>query len=488
MAKRGKSLFDLTIDEFDSMIRGRGEKDEVERQYYGKRARLIPSYKKLDELSLASVFLAALPLIVEFRDIVFAEIKMNKSGYLKCYTEVSFPKTKNALAGVEKKKLLRVDGLLLQVVGKKIRDAAIFEFKMGSQKIESGQVNAYLQLAKELGIQRLVTISNQFVPSPTDYPIEVQEVKGVDLYHFSWRHIIALGSILLTDNEYNIEDPDQVKIMEEVMAFLRDPNVQAETFDTMGKGWVELTEGIVADRDFTKKNYPCINEAIRDWIEEEQDLALKMSDELGVRIECRSKGKQTIEQRIALEKNRIVQDQSLGSEFRFPNTVSPLWVTLNLGTRRLFCDVEVQVPPIAKSDIHKRSMIGKQLGFVIRQLDRTCRMRNESAFASIEPSLYLLVKVKGRKANPCKLFKEYEELLEESLNSEIVSVTVSYQIQMGGDVTKRRVFIANYEEHVRTFYAVIVQHLKNFVDSPPRMDVHTKGKNIEEDLTKSIVK
>ncbi|MFA5514238.1 MAG: hypothetical protein WDA17_04890 [Sphaerochaetaceae bacterium] len=477
MAKKMKRLLEMNIDEFEALLKP-AEKNE-HRKLFGARARLIPGYKKLDEMSLASIFLASLPMVKEFRELISKEIGMNRSGYLKAYTEVSFPEVKIYNENSPKKGPLRVDGLLLQVIGKQIRDATFFEMKMGSQEIYSEQIESYVELAKIVGVSRLVTISNQFVPSTSDFPIEVQNCKGVSLFHFSWRYIIALGSVLLTDNELNIEDPDQVLIMNEVMDFLRDPVAEAKTFDSMSKEWVEVTEGILADDNFGKRNISAITLAVQDWIQEEQDLALKMSDELGAMVDCNIRRYKTMSERIERETKEIIENYRLLSEFKFPNTISPLNVTLNLKSRRLFCDVEIKVPHIAKTEINKRSQIGKQLNFVKRQLD-ACRQKNESAFEKIEPNLYIIVKTKGRNVNPMGRFSDFDELIEESIGTEIISVQLSYQIQLGSIISKRKIFISEYEAHIRNFYGVVLQYLKNHQESPPKLVIKETGQ-IEED-------
>ena len=73
--------------------------------------------------------------------------------------------------------------------------------------------------------------------------------------------------------------------------------------------------------------------------------------------------------------------------------------------------------------------------------------------------------VKGKHLNPNHKYGEWEQLVEESVGKQIVSVRVTYQKLMDS-LTKRRIFISEYELAVRNFYAVIVQHLKNPSVSP----------------------
>lgn len=58
-------------------------------------ARLIPLWKTGDEMALTSIFLSAVRLVKEFRNIIFKQIKIPKSGKFYYLTEVSFPELSN---------------------------------------------------------------------------------------------------------------------------------------------------------------------------------------------------------------------------------------------------------------------------------------------------------------------------------------------------------------------------------------------------------
>ena len=456
MAGKHFELIGMSIKDFDDMLKVNNE----DREILFREAHLIPTYKKLDELSLASVFLSSLTMVEEFKNLYCKEIGLSRVGYLKAYTEVSFPRIKIYNEASIKKGPLRVDGLLLQVAGGKIKDAAIFEMKMGSQEVSSNQINTYLTLAKELKIPRLVSISNQFVPSPTDYPVEVQRINSVSLYHFSWRYILALGSILLTDNDLNISDPDQVRIMKEVMSFFKHPNAAVNTFDSMSKEWGDVIEGVRARKEFSRNN-PGLAAAAEDWVQEEQDLALKMSDELGLMVDCNKRQYKTMQERLEAEKKSIMEKGILDSQFRIKGAVSTLNILADLGTRRVICYVDVKVPQDKKS-------ASARLNWLKRQID-ACKIHDEKSFNSIESTLWLNAMVKGRMVNPKELYSSYEQLLGEAKNCDIKSVRVSYEKDLAARFSQCRKFIEEYERIVMTFYSVIVQNLKNWEESPPKM-------------------
>ena len=266
MAKKFE-LIGMPIAELEKAI-SRKDGDKNKANILARRANLIPVEKKLNEASLASVFLKSLTLIKEFRDLVSKEIGLSRAGTLYAYTEVSFPCSKISNPTNKKEGPLRADGLLLQVASGVVRDAAFFEFKMGKAELDDNQINAYLNLAKEQKVTKLVSVSNQFVPSLTDYLVSVTPVKGVQLFHFSWRHIITLGSILLTKNDTNITDPDQHAIMQEVMYFLRHPNAETFSFNSMSEGWPKFIKELGLGKQFLKDNKDVENAAL-DWIQEE---------------------------------------------------------------------------------------------------------------------------------------------------------------------------------------------------------------------------
>ena len=457
MAKNSLSLIGKSISEFNELIDFKSENREI----MVRPARLIPAQKKLDELSLASVFLASLTMITEFRDMIFKEIGISKIGYIKAYTEISFPKIKIYEDGIMKKGPLRIDGLILQVVSGKIKDAAFFEMKMGSQEVQSKQIGEYLSLAKEVGVTKLVSISNQFVSTPKDYPIPVDRVKGIDLFHFSWRYIMALGSVLLIDNDLNISDPDQVLIMNEVMEFFRNKNTAVNTFDSMSKEWSQVIDGVRAKNEFSKID-PILAVCAQDWLQEEQDLALKMSEELGLMVDCNKKRSQSMQERLDSDINDIIESGCLFSQFKIKGAVSPLEVIADLGYRKIICTVEVRVPLDKKS-------ASARLNWLNRQIE-SIRGKYEKTFLQIKSSLWLEAMVKGREKNKKKLYSNLEALYEESLQCDIRSVKISYEPELAGKFNQTKKFIEEYEKIVVTFYSVVVQNLKNWEEPAPKMN------------------
>ena len=227
-----------------------------------REARLIPILKPGDEMALTSVFLTSIRLIKEFRKMILSTSKITSNGKIFVYTEVIFPDSQDS----------RIDGLLLVVKGGMIKDAAIFEMKNNHNELEQDQIERYIKLARIFNIPNLITISNQFVSDPTQFPINIRIPKSVSTYHFSWSYLLTLAHILLFDNDTNIEDSDQVEIMQEVVHYFESPKSGVLGFNRMKPGWKEVIEKINSGTRL-KAIDSDVEQTIQSWQQEEKDMA-----------------------------------------------------------------------------------------------------------------------------------------------------------------------------------------------------------------------
>jgi len=104
-------------------------------------------------------------------------------------------------------------------------------------------MNAYLDLARDVGFDAVVSISNQYVSSSTEYPIEVdkRKLRRTSLHHWSWIDLLTTATV---QEEYRgIKDPDQAYILEELIRYLSDPRSGAVAFDGMGSDWTTVRDG-----------------------------------------------------------------------------------------------------------------------------------------------------------------------------------------------------------------------------------------------------
>jgi hypothetical protein len=231
-------IIGLSIDEFNDLVN-----TEDPQLINLQRTSLIPVLKTGDEGALASIFLSALRLIKEFREGIYQDIKLKSGGKYFYYREVDF-------LGKEKCSGNRIDGLILHVKRNEIVDAVIFEMKNSKNTLNKedniNQIKKYCEVAKEVGIKKIVTVSNDFVSSPSESPISIKknEKKGCELYHLSWTYIRTRAQLLLFKNSDNIKDEDQVEIMREVLNYIEDPKSGVLGFNQMKDGWKQVVNDI----------------------------------------------------------------------------------------------------------------------------------------------------------------------------------------------------------------------------------------------------
>lgn len=481
MAPKNK-LIDRDFSDFMESITDPDEKEpksdkKTKISVTGKRARLIPVYKSTkngNEMNLTSVFLSALVLVKEFREMFSKEIGLKRAGVLYAYTEVAFPKLKMYLQNKDKTKD-RIDGLLLVVISGKIKDAVIFEMKSHAHTLNKdiGQIERYIELAQELGIDKMVTVSNQFVTSPKYSPVAVKVPSKFNLYHFSWHYINTMGKILWEDNDFNIVDVDQRNIMYEVTEFFDYGDSGVKNFDQTSNTWKDAIEsfetGTVNPKD------PYYSDAVLSWIQEERDIALKLSQLLGYVVDTQKRSFSSLQERIDEETQVFLgQNHLLKSEFKIKNAVSKLTVEANANNKVVKASVIVQNPEGKK--------VTSQLNFVKKQLEGKCASSSPDKYKAMRSKLTLDVIFKGRAQDISINFAAFESSEFEVINiakekkTEIKQIRVSYVMNYGNDFTNRKKFITKYEDQILNFYHVIVQNLKNGEVPTPQI----KNPDIEE--------
>ena len=117
LKKELKKLVGLKKEEFDAFVESK--------QIQVQPARLIPTLKTGDEMALTSILLSTIRLVKEYRDGIFKELKLSRSGKAYYYTEACF-------AEIDKS---RIDGLIIIVIKGVIADAAFFRNEKQKQWI-----------------------------------------------------------------------------------------------------------------------------------------------------------------------------------------------------------------------------------------------------------------------------------------------------------------------------------------------------------------
>lgn len=415
-------------------------------QIITQNARLIPTLKTGDEGALASIFLTTLKLVKEYRDTLFKELKLSRGSNIFYFTEVAFP---------EVDKNSRCDGLIMIVSKGVIKEAIVFEMKNKNNSVDKVQVEKYMNLCKKIGVNKMATISNEFVADSTQSPVNVKSPKNFSLYHFSWTYLMTKGRLLLFKNENIIKDEDQIEIMREVLYYFESPVSGISGYTIMKPGWKELVEKI-KNRVPLKVSDPFIEEAIISWHEEEKDMALHLSQKLGVLVKSSSKGKDKVKE----DTRKIINDQSINGNLSIKNSVSDIKISVDFEIKSVSMTVKV-IPPLDKGTVARITWIGRQL--------EACKKKNEEVFSCIEKDILVEADVKYAKEHLRVKLSELDRLIEESKGKEITSFNIVLMSNFGAGFGSTKKFIVLIEKMLFDYYAGIVQYLTNWNRPAPRL-------------------
>ena len=421
-----KSVFDQYIADGDLKLR---------------EARLIPILKPGDEMALTSVFLSSIRLIKEFRKMILSSAKMTSSGKIHVYTEIIFPDNPDS----------RVDGLLLVERGGIIKDAAIFEMKNGHNDLEQTQIERYIQLSKIFSIPNLITISNQFVSDPTQFPMNnIRTPKSVSLYHFSWSYLLTLAHILLFDNDTNIEDSDQIEIMQEVLHYFESPKSGVLGFNQMKPGWKDVVEKINSGTRL-KANDSDVEETIQSWQQEEKDMALILSRKLGVFVNSgESKYKGNLKSRLDDDRKKLLNDNILTSILRVKNAVSPIEITAFFRKR----SIEISVSLSAPQDKATKG----QLSWLKRQLSN-CEKKDPQLYSRIGNEILIEITFRHKIKTERIPISNLDTIYNDIKDKEIKEYKIINIVDFGKRFASRSKFVDVIENMLVDFYRGIIQYL-----------------------------
>ena len=442
MDRKPVKIIGLKKDEFDGLVKNNS--------IQLRDARLIPSFKLGDEVGLASVLLSSVRMIREFRRMIISDIKMIRGGQFFAYSEVVFPQFKNC----------RIDGLALKVKGGIIKDAAIFEMKNGSNEINKEQIEKYIDLARSCSIPRIITVSNQFVSEPTQCPVDVRSIKSVELYHLSWSYILTLAHILLFDNDINIEDPDQVELMKEVVKYFEYDKSGICGFNQMKKGWKEIVERINLGSSIRLSD-PDLDEAVVSWQQEEKDLALILSRNLGVFVTSgETKYRGDLSSRIRDDKKELISNKILSSVHKVKNAASDIRIDAFFDKRIIEMSVTLKAPQDKK--------IRGQLSWIKNQLGN-CRKKNEKTFQKIQNEIIVDISLKNISKSERVTIENLDIIYGEIKEREIREFKVILIKDLGKKFSNCRKFVEIIEKMLIDYYSCVVQYLTKWEEPAPKI-------------------
>lgn len=304
-----------------------------------QRARLIPTSgingKNEAEQRATSALLAVVSIVPDFADALLRPLGSFRASTasIECFTEVEvkLPSGK-----------VRPDGLIVANYGKR-QWSALVEVKTGTANLKAEQLNAYLEAAREIEADIVISISNEIGIAGT-HPTEGLKVRSnsrIKVHHYSWTEI--LSDAVRCKVHAGVDDPEQAWILGELIRYLEHPASGVASIDDMGTSWVDIRDG--ARQGTLTSRSEGIDEVATKWDEVIRHLALHLSAETGAEVsQVLSRAHRDPRERLKALQRTLTDSGTLDAVIRIPNSAADLDVEADLRARQISVSATVLAP------------------------------------------------------------------------------------------------------------------------------------------------
>lgn len=411
------------------------------------QARLIPTSgingAEEQEGRATSALLAVMTAVREFGRVLTQPLGA-PAGRVETFIEVPF------LLGEHK---YFPDGLIRVTRGTKSWEALV-EVKTGGNCLATEQVEAYLDVAREQGFDAVLTISNEIpaVPGQHPTPVDKRKLRKVSLFHYSWSDI--LSEAVIQKEHRGVADPDQAWILGELIRYLEHPRSGALEFDDMGPSWVSVRDSVnAATLRATDKGAPEVAARFDALL---RYASLRLGRQLGTEVVPALSRKELTDPALRSQTlvSALASAGTLAGAIRIPDTVGQLTVTADLRAGKVTCAVDVDAP--------REGRATTRVNWLLRQL------KNAPETLRIEAFVW-----HGRGAGAAELLRDAREqpaLLVSDPKRELRSFRLALTVPMGSKRGRgRNSFIDSVLDAIDSFYAEVMQNLKAWAPTPPRL-------------------
>lgn len=238
--------------------------------------------------------------------------------------------------------VVRPDGLIQVTYGSSTWRALV-EVKTSDNRLEAEQVNNYLTVAREQGIDAVITLSNEIGVGST-HPCEGVKVRAnskVRLVHFSWTEILAFA--VRAKVHRGVQDPEQAWILGELIRYLEHSASGAMAFDDMGTNWVAVRDG--AREGTLRKTGDDVREVVQRWEQLMRFASLTLGADIGVDVQhVVPRSQNDPKARLAHLTDSIVNAGALDGTLRIPGAAGNLTVAADLRARQVSVIADITAP------------------------------------------------------------------------------------------------------------------------------------------------
>lgn len=408
-------------------------------------ARLIPissaSGIEAQERRATSALLAVLANVAEFGRSLLKPLGA-PAGKIDAFIEVPFK-----VNGVS----LRPDGIV--TVSRAGRTwSALVETKTGASDLDAGQIHVYIDLARELEFDAVLTISNQFVTSSSGYPIELDQrkLKSVKVHHWSWVDILT--EAVVQREHRGVADREQAYILQELIRYLSDPRSGAVSFTSMGPSWTDVRDGARAQT--LRSGDPNVAAAAARWDDLVRFISLELMKDLGTNVkQVLTAADRRPGTRLASLSRSLVEAGRLHAELAIPDAAGTLELLADLRSRLVTASTRLDAP--------REGRARGRVSWLLRQLQSAPEdLRIEAKVAYTDATL--TASLAELRANP--------ELLYPQTDKDILHFVLGLTRNAGlNRDTGRGSFSDSVVAVAKDLYSGVLQDLRGWKPQPPRL-------------------
>jgi len=428
----GKTSFNDLLQEF---------KYATQEEFESKRSRLFPNGNSDNEVATTSIFLSSLCAVKEYREELLSEIGVkkikNQNINLHAYTELENMTTEE-----------RPDGLLVVTSGKLnpiIEWACFVEVKVGSNQLEESQVDRYATFAREIGINNIITISNELVTCPLDSPIKLRK-RSFNLYHWSWAFLKISALRLVRANA--LGDSDHIFILQELRKFI-DGHKKLSNYVNMGKEWKDAVTKAHSHGIEQKVDLETLGHIVDSYVQEEKDVSLQLTAKSGIHIELLTKGDRKEEIAKMMQSKKVITSQFMLEKDRH-NT---FFIDVDFIRQEVRCYTHISIST-GKSQAQTTKLIKmfeEDSGYTDSILVNAYYIRNRGLKNDVPLSVLINEKAQA----------EHYSVLDKSFGDEVKFFEVKTKDLLGRDFKSTKNFIIKLESVAYRFLTQVAMYQNN---------------------------
>lgn len=410
-------------------------------------ARLIPTTgiggQDEQEQRATSSLLAVMKAVPQFGRAILGHLGA-PAGRVTTFTEVRFPDGEDRTA--------IPDGAIVIERGR-TRWTCLVEVKTGAADLRSDQLEKYLDIARVHGFDALLSISNQITASPSELPLALdsRKIRKLTVRHLSWWQVMTEARV--QHEHRHIADTDQAWILGELIAYLDHEHAGTGGFSDMGEAWVAVRDG--ARQNALRGTTKGVRDVAARWEQFVQYVALGLCQDLGRSVEVAWPKQLAPAARLDASVRALVEQGTLSASIRVPDAAGAIDLSADLRTRLLATSVELTAPRDGRPQT--------RINWVLKQLREAPEpLRIEVRYPNAKETVSATLREAREK--PSRLLYGPDPHRQPR----------SIRLALSRDIGMKRgksagSFVAESKRQVLDFYGTILQGLKPWSPSAPKL-------------------